>query len=930
MVWPRHMLRFRPAVSSPPQGILLTSSRQQITRSFARQRARPPPRFPRQDNERPTATKPDEEVVRRFRPATRPEPVVARSSTSLDTSTASSTNNNTKNKTQKNSFPPKTTNKRKMDFRSTYLTQDAAHHDDVMFARHVRKVVVTCQPGLEQVVSKELTWLGLEHEIVPPPSRPPKPSANHNKNKSSSGKKRSDWLPTTSGRIVLTKNKKKSSSNGFQEDHYQPLTWTQLVKCHLYLGAATKIQCLLFEDSFQSRALGELKRKISVLPWHAILNFDLPNQKKKQQQEAKDLNVSIFHNPKKTNKQQQQQQQQQHYRGRGENHWDEPPPPPPEPEYHTETVYCRIKASSSQSRLFHTGAIQQRVLEGINLALVNRRLKEQHPSNGNPAKQPNPQSPPPQKERRNQPIPTIPQLALPSMAPSNAADTLSGRSDFDDDDEFTRFDSESNVVDTTTSTPEESSNKQQSSSDIQLSLDVRVRENGVQLWLDTTLTPLHQRGYRLATGKAPLREDLAYAMLYNVGWIPNYYRYSPPKEQEGQALSKQQQPSKASHQFTGFLDPFCGSGTLAIEAASMYAGLLPGRLRTQPPMNGTIWCNDQLWNKLLRSYEKARLKEQRQKEEDESQTLATTSIPIACSDRNAGAMDLVRGNATRAGVWDMLTVTHCAVSAHPWFQTTVADPTASKASIDKMETHTENKNEDSSIDQMDIDNANTNQEMEDKEENTTEKLGSSIDQIENDNDNDKQEMEDKEENTTEKLGSSIDQIENDNDNDKQEMEDKEENTTEKLTQYVDNFKQDKGLLIATNAPFGKRLSTRSSKNSKPGKKSRYIPELLPLFQTFASCLSHLDKNNSFYTAAVLTNDENVFKRSCSIVASEGVKTNLQFSHGGIRASSLVVSNVEVSSSADGHATDSVPNVSESSGVLIGVEGNTGVKRLDAE
>ena len=59
--------------------------------------------------------------------------------------------------------------------------------------------------------------------------------------------------------------------------------------------------------------------------------------------------------------------------------------------------------------------------------------------------------------------------------------------------------------------------------------------------LDATCTPLHRRGYRLDGRKAPLREDLAHALVLASGFAP------------GEAL----------------LDPFCGSGTIAIEAASI-------------------------------------------------------------------------------------------------------------------------------------------------------------------------------------------------------------------------------------------------------------------------------------------------------------------------------------------------------------------------
>jgi putative N6-adenine-specific DNA methylase len=75
-------------------------------------------------------------------------------------------------------------------------------------------------------------------------------------------------------------------------------------------------------------------------------------------------------------------------------------------------------------------------------------------------------------------------------------------------------------------------------------LDART----VTLYLDTSGEPLFKRGWRLETGDAPLRENLAAGLLRVSGWTPG----------------------------TPLLDPMCGSGTLLIEAAQMLAGIPPG------------------------------------------------------------------------------------------------------------------------------------------------------------------------------------------------------------------------------------------------------------------------------------------------------------------------------------------------------------------
>ena len=79
----------------------------------------------------------------------------------------------------------------------------------------------------------------------------------------------------------------------------------------------------------------------------------------------------------------------------------------------------------------------------------------------------------------------------------------------------------------------------------------RIVDDVCTLSIDTSGEPLHRRGWRLQTGKAPLREDLARALVVVSGWTP------------GELL----------------VDPLMGSGTIAIEAATIAMNLAPGRLR---------------------------------------------------------------------------------------------------------------------------------------------------------------------------------------------------------------------------------------------------------------------------------------------------------------------------------------------------------------
>ncbi|HEY2970605.1 MAG TPA: THUMP domain-containing protein [Casimicrobiaceae bacterium] len=86
--------------------------------------------------------------------------------------------------------------------------------------------------------------------------------------------------------------------------------------------------------------------------------------------------------------------------------------------------------------------------------------------------------------------------------------------------------------------------------------DVRVHAyltaDHATFYLDTSGDPLFKRGYRRETAEAPLRENLAAGLLRLAGW------------QSG----------------TPLLDPMCGSGTIAVEAALMALDIAPGLKRT--------------------------------------------------------------------------------------------------------------------------------------------------------------------------------------------------------------------------------------------------------------------------------------------------------------------------------------------------------------
>ncbi len=147
----------------------------------------------------------------------------------------------------------------------------------------------------------------------------------------------------------------------------------------------------------------------------------------------------------------------------------------------------------------------------------------------------------------------------------------------------------------------------------------RFRDDVCTLSVDVTTTPLHRRGYRLDGRKAPLREDLAHALVLSSGWTADL----------------------------ALLDPFCGSGTIAIEAAALGLGLPPGRLRPPPGEHLALFDADG-WAQV--------------------RGFAPRPLPlqIAASDRDEGAIAATRDNAERAGVAAHLDLRHAALSDQPW------------------------------------------------------------------------------------------------------------------------------------------------------------------------------------------------------------------------------------------------------------------------
>lgn len=100
---------------------------------------------------------------------------------------------------------------------------------------------------------------------------------------------------------------------------------------------------------------------------------------------------------------------------------------------------------------------------------------------------------------------------------------------------------------------------------------VNLMKDEVTVCLDTTGESLHKRGYRKLTSKAPITETLAAALIYLTPW----------------------------HADRILVDPFCGSGTFAIEAAMMAAHIMPGSRRTFTAMEWKNLIPQKEWEEVF-------------------------------------------------------------------------------------------------------------------------------------------------------------------------------------------------------------------------------------------------------------------------------------------------------------------------------------------
>lgn len=147
---------------------------------------------------------------------------------------------------------------------------------------------------------------------------------------------------------------------------------------------------------------------------------------------------------------------------------------------------------------------------------------------------------------------------------------------------------------------------------------VRVVRDVVTVSVDATGAALHKRGYRGPAGKAPLRETLAAALLVTSGWDAR----------------------------KPLVDPFCGSGTVLVEAAMVARRMAPGRHRTFQFMHWPSF-DEAGWARLCKGADG---------------DVIDRCPPLLGGDRDAGAVAATLANAASAGVGAQVAVHQQAVS----------------------------------------------------------------------------------------------------------------------------------------------------------------------------------------------------------------------------------------------------------------------------
>lgn len=143
------------------------------------------------------------------------------------------------------------------------------------------------------------------------------------------------------------------------------------------------------------------------------------------------------------------------------------------------------------------------------------------------------------------------------------------------------------------------------------------KNDQAELFLDTSGESLARHGYRKLPGSAPMLEALAAATVFSTRW-------------DRQSL---------------FINPMCGSGTLAIEAALIATHRMPGLLRDNYAFMHVLDYNDAVYKEEL--------------ERLRHQVMVPPGLRIIASDISERAVEIARINAARAGVEELIDFQVC-------------------------------------------------------------------------------------------------------------------------------------------------------------------------------------------------------------------------------------------------------------------------------
>ncbi|PTI68482.1 THUMP domain-containing class I SAM-dependent RNA methyltransferase [Staphylococcus succinus] len=142
-------------------------------------------------------------------------------------------------------------------------------------------------------------------------------------------------------------------------------------------------------------------------------------------------------------------------------------------------------------------------------------------------------------------------------------------------------------------------------------VEVSILKDNALLTIDTSGSGLNKRGYRLAQGEAPIKETLAASLIRLANWTGD----------------------------TPLIDPFCGSGTIAIEASLIAQNIAPGFNRDFVSESWDI-MPDRLYDEM--------------RDEADQQANYDRKLEIYASDIDPEMIEIARRNAEEVGLADII------------------------------------------------------------------------------------------------------------------------------------------------------------------------------------------------------------------------------------------------------------------------------------